>query len=423
MEALAMFNLNRFYIAACISLALISNAPAQVNNPGAQFSGSLAFNDCLKYGPGVGQIQSTGGACAAPFTGVVGGTSPSSTCTNGNILFNNAGILACSYSFTGLTLVTPVINGIPTGTGVSSSGGFGAASTLILRDTNGYAFSSNFVSNQNNRISGGNTFTMLPSSVRLQRLTGISNETYVLPDATVLIIGTIFEFDNDSTGNLIIQDHGANVLATVPGGGSAYVSAAAVSTVNGSWDIHYFLPSNVSWGTAGLPISNLASEAANTVLGNWTGGAAVPLANTMPSCADTTGNHLNYVNGTGITCGTSVPASVASLTTADQTLSGGANVTAGNLGTKSSGTTTIDCGTVPLQYLVNGGAFILAAPAADGSCMVLVTNNASAGAITLSGFTVGTSTGAALTTTNTNKFTISIWRINGTAGYTIFAHQ
>ena len=52
-----------------------------------------------------------------------------------------------------------------------------------------------------------------------------------------------------------------------------------------------------------------------------------------------------------------------------------------------------------------------------------MTNNGSAGAITFSGFTVGSNTGATLTTTNTNKFTVSIWRINGTSGYNIFAHQ
>lgn len=113
----------------------------------------------------------------------------------------------------------------------------------------------------------------------------------------------------------------------------------------------------------------------------------------------------------------------ALLGVADQTITGGANVNSDNLGTVSSGTTTIDCGARPLQYLTDNGAFTLAAPSNDGSCMLLVTNGASAGAITFSGFTVGASTGAALDTTNTHKFTLSIWRINGTAAYSITAHQ
>jgi hypothetical protein len=105
---------------------------------------------------------------------------------------------------------------------------------------------------------------------------------------------------------------------------------------------------------------------------------------------------------------------------ADQTISGGANVSSYSL---STGNITVDCGKCPLQYVTNGGAFTITAPAIDGSCMLMVENNGGAGAITFSGFTVGAFTGDALTTTNGSKFTISIWRINGISGYRIAAHQ
>jgi hypothetical protein len=115
--------------------------------------------------------------------------------------------------------------------------------------------------------------------------------------------------------------------------------------------------------------------------------------------------------------------SAGNLATTDMTLSGGANVTSNNLGTISSGTTTVDCGLGPLQYFTDNGAFTLAAPSNDGSCIVLDTNGASAGTITFSGFSVGANTGDAIDTTNGHKFSISIWRINGTSGYSISAHQ
>lgn len=51
-----------------------------------------------------------------------------------------------------------------------------------------------------------------------------------------------------------------------------------------------------------------AQMAANTMKGNWTGSIANAADNAMPSCADTGGNHLNYVSDTGITCGTSAAA-------------------------------------------------------------------------------------------------------------------
>ena len=47
------------------------------------------------------------------------------------------------------------------------------------------------------------------------------------------------------------------------------------------------------------------------MLGNWTGSTANFAANAMPSCPDSGGNHLNYVSGTGITCGTGDAGSVA----------------------------------------------------------------------------------------------------------------
>lgn len=113
----------------------------------------------------------------------------------------------------------------------------------------------------------------------------------------------------------------------------------------------------------------------------------------------------------------------ASLTAQDQTLSGGANVTAYSIGTESSGTYTVDCGKGPLQYLTDGGAFTLAAPSNDGSCDIYDVNNATAGTITFSGFTVNSNTGEALDTTNGHKFFIHVERINSVATYTVKALQ
>ena len=97
---------------------------------------------------------------------------------------------------------------------------------------------------------------------------------------------------------------------------------------------------------------------------------------------------------------------------------------ANNIGTVSSGTTTPDPTLGNYQYLTNNGAFTLAAPSVDSAIpTLLVTNGASAGAITFSGFTVGSNTGDALTTTNTSKFLISLRQINGVSLYGITALQ
>lgn len=105
------------------------------------------------------------------------------------------------------------------------------------------------------------------------------------------------------------------------------------------------------------------------------------------------------------------------------TLTVGFTVTPNNLGTISSGTVTPAAANGNYQYYTNNGAHILAAPAADSAIDILVTNGASAGVITFSGFTVGSSTGSPLTVTNTNKFIISLRRINGTSTYSTYALQ
>lgn len=107
----------------------------------------------------------------------------------------------------------------------------------------------------------------------------------------------------------------------------------------------------------------------------------------------------------------------------NQTVTGGFLLTPFNAGTKSSGTFTPDATNANYQYYTNGGAHTLAAPANDCAIDILVTNNASAGAITFSGFTVNSNIGEALTTTNGHKFIISIRRINGTSTYLIKALQ
>ena len=99
-------------------------------------------------------------------------------------------------------------------------------------------------------------------------------------------------------------------------------------------------------------------------------------------------------------------------------------LTSYNGGTVSSGTYTPAIANGGTQYITNNGAFTLAAPANDCTILLLITNGASAGNITFSGsYTVSSNTGDPLTTTNTNRFMISIARVNGVASYLIKALQ
>jgi hypothetical protein len=96
--------------------------------------------------------------------------------------------------------------------------------------------------------------------------------------------------------------------------------------------------------------------------------------------------------------------------TAD-TLTAGFAATPYNAGTKSSGTFTPDEANGNFQYCVNGGAFTLAPPTNNCTLIIQVTNNASAGTITTSGFTKVT--GTAPGTTDAEDFLAYVTKING----------
>lgn len=165
----------------------------------------------------------------------------------------------------------------------------------------------------------------------------------------------------------------------------------------------------------------LAPPSGTAILKANSGGALANATAGTDYCAATSGSSVlkgSSGNTAAATAGTDYmhPGTTSLITI-------GFTVTPNNIGTVSSGTTTPAAASGNYQYLTNNGAFTLAAPAADCAIDLLVTNGASAGSITFSGYTVSASTGDALTTTNTSKFIISIRRINSVATYTIKALQ
>jgi hypothetical protein len=117
-------------------------------------------------------------------------------------------------------------------------------------------------------------------------------------------------------------------------------------------------------------------------------------------------------------------ATLASLTTVDQTLSGGANITAYAYGSLTGGTTTFDCGKNPGQYLINAsGSNVFAPPSNDGECVIFLVNGSSpTNAMAFAGSGWQVITPYTSFTTNANSiWAVSVIRINGTATYTVVA--
>ena len=187
----------------------------------------------------------------------------------------------------------------------------------------------------------------------------------------------------------------------------------------------------INWNNGDFTVTH------STGLLTFSGAIAGTTFNKVTVTAPATGSTLTIADGKTLTVSNSLtlagsdsttmtfPSTSSTVLTTGNTatITKGYSVTPNNIGTVSSGTTTPDPANGNYQYYTNNGAHTLAAPSSDCAIDVLVTNGASAGAITFSGFTVGSSTGSALTTTNTNKFKISIVRINGTSTYSIYALQ
>lgn len=107
----------------------------------------------------------------------------------------------------------------------------------------------------------------------------------------------------------------------------------------------------------------------------------------------------------------------------DQNLAAGYTATADDDGTISSGTYTPAPSDGNFKRIINAGAFTLAAPTAGGdyALIIQITNSASAGAITLSGFSK--TGGEALTTTDGDNFFVYITRVNGFVSANVEALQ
>ena len=150
------------------------------------------------------------------------------------------------------------------GTGVTSSSG---ANSVVLRDAN-QNVAVNRLNQANTSIAAaGGTTALTAASTYSQTLTGTGNQTYTMPDATTLTTAVAFVFNNNATGTLTLQDYATGPIGTITSGGAVELVLLANGTVAGTWDVHGFLPENVTWGTNALNLGGTVITG-----GTWQGG-------------------------------------------------------------------------------------------------------------------------------------------------------
>ena len=178
------------------------------------------------------------------------------------------------------------------GTGVTASSG---ANSVMLRDAN-QNVAVNRLNQSNTAVSAaGGTTALTAASSYSQTLNGTGNQTYTMPDATTLTTGVAFVFNNNATGTLTLQDYATGAIGTITSGGAAELVLLANGTVAGTWDVHGFLPENVTWGTNAL---NLGSTVITN--GTWNGGTIASNYGGTGLTSYAAGDMLYYTSGTAL---------------------------------------------------------------------------------------------------------------------------
>lgn len=260
------------------------NVSGAVTDDSNKFIKMLRIDDATK---GL-KVSIVGGGGSGTVTSITQGTgillTPSPITTTGSVALSttlqpmatlagnslkvlrvNAGETAVEYATisTGLTVGTTTIASGASGTVLIDTGGTlgelgytttATASKIVERDANANIFINNFLGNGTITASGGATVVLTAASSHYQAISGSSNQTYQLPNATTLSLGPWFTFNNNSSGNLIITDNGGTTKYTVPAGGVIQCGPTDISTANGAWDFHGYFPLTATWssGVTGL---------------------------------------------------------------------------------------------------------------------------------------------------------------------------
>jgi hypothetical protein len=442
---------------------------------------------CSSPGNALTWVTNTGFVCGTITAAASGVTVGTTTVTGGpGILFNtsNAGPLSAVAFANNAVLVTngsgaPSISStLPSALNVPAPSIIGGSHTAItslgIRSTGSGAFDMSFANSEN--LTAGRILTLtLNDAARTINLAGnlslsaafstvggnaITLTTTAFTNVTLPVTGTLATLAG--TESLTGKTINGNTITS--GSGTLTLGAGKTFTASNTLAFTGTDGSSVAFGaggTAAYTQNNLSVFASTTsaqlagVLSDETGTGAAVFAsspslitpslgvasatsvNKVSFTAPATGSTLTILDGKTFTASNSInlagtdgttltgPASSAKIAALDlqgQSLTGGASVTPLAL---TTGSITVNCGSRPLQTITGAtSAWSITAPASDGSCFILMTN-ASSGAVipTFSGFTVGSNTGSVLTATGSAVFTISIWRINGVSGFSIFAHQ
>jgi hypothetical protein len=139
------------------------------------------------------------------------------------------------------TIATPVINGLPTGTGVASAA---TASTLVSRDSSANVTANAFLTGYATTATAAGTTALTVASAGYQYFTGSNTQTVSMPVTSTLALGQQWQIVNLSTLPITIDSSGGNQILVLFPGATAFLTCILTSgTTAASWDVSYIVKS------------------------------------------------------------------------------------------------------------------------------------------------------------------------------------
>lgn len=187
------------------------------------------------------------------------------------------------------TITTPVLTGLPTGSGVASAA---TASTLVSRDANANINTNNALEGYTTTATAAGTTTLTVSSTRQQFFTGSTTQTVTLPVTSTLVLGQSYTIVNQSSGVVTVNSSGANAVKVVAASSAVTVTCILTSgTTAASWSATQYVTPAAA-GTSFPAASVFTGTAPNATYTDLDLSATVGSANKMVMIKihQTTGN-------------------------------------------------------------------------------------------------------------------------------------
>lgn len=203
-----------------------------------------------------------------------GVTLPGALTLNGTIASNSNAFVGGSFDgnqFHPTNGSGAQVNSLRDGVVTVNVGTTGTASKTFTFDINGNLAVNRLNQGLQTITASGGTTTLTVASQFNQALVGTGGHTFKLPDATTLSSTTAFQFNNNATGTLTITNNANAVVGTISPGGAAGIALLSNATVGGTWDVHAYIPENVTWGTNALVLGSTVITG-----GTWQGGTVQP---------------------------------------------------------------------------------------------------------------------------------------------------